>query len=92
MQMSREGWFIAVCIPRTTAECRRETGYRLQVTEASRIRVLALSWVVVAIGVTVMLAPILGLRGWVWLGLHHLVMVVTITLQVLLHRRKRAGS
>jgi hypothetical protein len=32
---------------------------------------IALAWIVVAIGLTVVLAPLMGLRGWMWLGVHH---------------------
>ena len=34
--------------------------------------VAALTWILVAIGLTVVLGPRLGLRGWAWLGVHHL--------------------
>lgn len=34
-------------------------------------RTVALAWIVVAVGVTVAIGPSLGLRGWLWLGLHH---------------------
>lgn len=33
--------------------------------------VVALAWVAVAVGLTVFLAPQMGLRGWMWLGVHH---------------------
>ena len=37
-----------------------------------RLRVVvALAWLLAAAGVTVWLAPLLGLRGWAWLLLHH---------------------
>ena len=50
-------------------------------------RVVALSWLFVAVGATVVLAPMLGLRGWVWLGLHHVLCAVGVT-----HELRRARS
>jgi hypothetical protein len=34
--------------------------------------VVALSWLGVAVGLSVVLGPQLGMRGWLWLGAHHL--------------------
>lgn len=39
-------------------------------------RVVAMSWILVALAVTVVIGPDLGLRGWAWLGLHHLLCAV----------------
>jgi hypothetical protein len=37
-----------------------------------RLRVaIALTWIVVAIGLTLVLGPLMGLRGWMWLFVHH---------------------
>jgi|GEM_PF-2870082 len=33
--------------------------------------VFALTWLLLAVGVTVVWGPDLGLRGWVWLLVHH---------------------
>lgn len=33
--------------------------------------VVAVAWLGVAVGLTLLLGPRLGLRGWAWLGLHH---------------------
>ena len=41
--------------------------------------IVALSWLFVAIGVTVLFGGDLGLRGWIWLGLHHVVCAVAVT-------------
>jgi hypothetical protein len=38
--------------------------------------IVALSWLMAAMGVTVFIGPMLGLRGWIWLGLHHVLCVV----------------
>ena len=38
--------------------------------------VAAMSWIGVAIGLSVTIGPQLGLRGWFWLGLHHLLCLV----------------
>ena len=34
--------------------------------------IVAMAWVGVAIGLTIFVGPKLGLRGWAWLGVHHL--------------------
>lgn len=39
-------------------------------------RTVALVWIVVALGLTVLIGPKLGLRGWAWLGLHNLLCVL----------------
>ncbi len=39
-------------------------------------KVLAASWLVVALGLTLLIGPHLGWRGWVWLGLHDLLALV----------------
>lgn len=39
------------------------------------LAVLALVWLLTAIGLTALLAPHLGVRGWLWVGLHDLVCV-----------------
>lgn len=41
--------------------------------------VAALTWAVVAIGLTLVIGPELGLRGWLWLGLHHLLCLVGVS-------------
>jgi hypothetical protein len=38
--------------------------------------VVALAWLFAAAGLTALVGPALGLRGWVWLLLHHLVCAV----------------
>jgi hypothetical protein len=37
--------------------------------------VVALVWLLTAIGLTALLAPHLGVRGWLWVGLHDVVCV-----------------
>ena len=39
-------------------------------------RTFALTWLVAAIGVTVVIGPRLGMRGMAWLALHNLVCMV----------------
>jgi hypothetical protein len=34
-------------------------------------KVIAVAWLFVALGLTVFVAPELGWRGWLWLGIHH---------------------
>lgn len=33
--------------------------------------IIAIAWLLVAFAATVFLGPRLGLRGWVWLSIHH---------------------
>ncbi len=33
---------------------------------------VALAWILIAVGMTVALGPMMGLRGWMWLFVHHL--------------------
>jgi hypothetical protein len=54
---------------------------------ASRVRILGLAWVLVAIGMTIFMAPHLGLRGWAWLCLHHVLMISTLVAQAWQSRR-----
>ena len=41
--------------------------------------VIALSWLGVALGATLVFGPRLGMRGWLWLGLHHLLCGVGVS-------------
>lgn len=34
-------------------------------------KVVAVAWLVVAVGITVLIGPALGWRGWMWLAVHH---------------------
>ncbi len=54
--------------------------------------VIAVAWIGVAIGLTAVFGPRLGLRGWLWLGMHHLLCAVGAghELLVALPRRRRA--
>ena len=47
--------------------------------------VVALAWLTAAVVVTVLWGGSLGLRGWIWLGLHHLLCVAGCT-----HELRRA--
>ena len=38
--------------------------------------VLAVTWLLIAIGFTILLLPYLGARGWFWLGIHHLLCLI----------------
>ena len=54
--------------------------------------VIALSWAGVAIGVTLVFGPVLGLRGWAWLLVHHLLCVIGVSHELWRARkRRRAG-
>jgi hypothetical protein len=54
--------------------------------------VLALTWILVAIGLTVLLGPKLGLRGWVWLGLHHLLCLIGTSHELWRAHRRRSRA
>ncbi len=41
--------------------------------------IIALAWVMAAIGVTVLYGGQLGFRGWVWLGVHHVACAIGCT-------------
>lgn len=51
--------------------------------------VLALAWLLIAVGVTVLIGPELGLRGWIWLGAHHVLCVIGSTHEIWRARRRR---
>lgn len=53
--------------------------------------VVALTWAMVALIGTLLLAPQLGLRGWLWLGLHHLVCLVGVTHELVRAWGRRAA-
>ena len=39
-------------------------------------RMVAIAWIVVAVGLTITIGPMLGWRGWMWLGAHDLLCAV----------------
>lgn len=41
--------------------------------------VVALSWAFIAVGMTALIGPQLGLRGWAWLGIHDALCVLGVT-------------
>lgn len=53
--------------------------------------VIALAWAVVAVLVTLLFGPMLGARGWLWLGLHDLLCAAGVTHE-LIRARRRAAS
>jgi hypothetical protein len=50
---------------------------------------VAVAWIWVALGLTVVFAPQLGLRGLVWLGLHHLLCIVGVTHELRRYRQRQ---
>lgn len=54
--------------------------------------IVALAWAFIAIGVTVLFGPLLGLRGWIWLGLHHLVCAVGVSHELRRAWRRRRSA
>lgn len=55
-------------------------------------KVIALGWVLAAVGITVALGPELGLRGWMWLGAHHLLCAIGAGWELLVRRDDRASA
>lgn len=51
--------------------------------------VVALAWLGVAAGLTVVFGPTLGLRGWCWLGVHHTLALVGAVHELWRARRRR---
>ncbi len=41
--------------------------------------IVAITWATVALSMTVLIGGQLGLRGWFWLGLHHVLCVVGVS-------------
>lgn len=39
-------------------------------------RTVAIAWIVVAVGLTILVGPSLGWRGWMWLGAHDILCAV----------------
>ena len=52
-------------------------------------RTLALAWIATAVGLTVVLGPRLGLRGWAWLLVHHLACAVGAGHELVRARRRQ---
>ncbi|MEL6348860.1 MAG: hypothetical protein AAFV53_37495 [Myxococcota bacterium] len=50
---------------------------------------LAVTWLLTAVGLTVLLGPTLGARGWLWLGVHHLLCAVGVTHELIRSRNRR---
>ncbi|MCK6504060.1 hypothetical protein L6R53_11770 [Myxococcota bacterium] len=51
----------------------------------------ALTWIAIAVGLTVVIGPSLGLRGWAWLGLHHALCLVGTSHELWRARKRRAA-
>ena len=54
--------------------------------------IVAVTWVLVAVGLTVVFAPRLGLRGLAWLGAHHLLCAVGVTHEYTRYRKRQAAK
>ena len=54
--------------------------------------IIALVWLMVAVSVTVLYGPQLGLRGWLWLGFHHALCVLGTTHELRRVWRQRRGD
>ena len=51
--------------------------------------VVALAWLLIAVAVTILYGPVLGLRGWIWLGVHHVLCGVGCTHELVRGWRRR---
>lgn len=56
--------------------------------------IVAIAWLAAALGVSLVFGPRLGLRGWIWLGLHHVVCAIACAHELRRgwRRRKLAGT
>ena len=52
--------------------------------------ILAVTWVMVAVGLTVVFAPQLGIRGLGWLAAHHLLCLVGVSHEYTRYRTRQA--
>ncbi len=53
--------------------------------------IAALTWLCIAVGITLVFGPELGKRGWMWLGAHHLLCIVGSSHELWRsHKRARA--
>ena len=52
--------------------------------------ILAVTWVIVALGLTVVFAPQLGIRGLSWLAAHHLLCIVGVSHEYTRYRKRQA--
>lgn len=52
-------------------------------------KVIALGWILAAVGTTLVLGPKLGLRGWMWLGAHHLLCAIGAGWELFVRREER---
>lgn len=52
--------------------------------------ILAVTWVMVAVGLTVLFAPQLGIRGLGWLAAHHLLCIVGVSHERTRYRKRQA--
>ncbi|GEM_PF-2414259 len=54
--------------------------------------IIALVWLMVAAAITALYGPRLGLRGWIWLGIHHVVCGVGTSHELLRAWRRRRAA
>ncbi|MCB9743740.1 MAG: hypothetical protein H6741_15005 [Alphaproteobacteria bacterium] len=54
--------------------------------------IVAIAWLGVALGLTLVLGPRLGLRGWLWLGLHHALCLVGCAHELVRGWRRRQAT
>ena len=52
----------------------------------------AIGWLIFAVVASVGLGPQLGLRGWAWLGLHHVICLIGCTHELRRGWRRRRGK
>ncbi len=52
----------------------------------------ALVWLAIAVFVSLVFGPLLGLRGWAWLGVHHALCIVGCTHELIRASRRRSQA
>ena len=51
--------------------------------------ILAVTWLLVAIAITLLLGPNLGGRGWLWLSIHHTFCIVGCGTEYVRYQRRQ---
>ena len=52
--------------------------------------VMALSWMLIALGITIFIGPMLGARGWLWLLIHHVLCLIGVTHEFRRYKKRQA--
>ena len=58
-------------------------------TSIDLLAILAVSWALASIGITVLLFEDLGSRGWLWLGIHHIFCIIGCTHEYFRYQKRQ---